>query len=211
MFKVIGELSLDTFLSWCMKIALMALLPYTVYMGDYPLTFLVCLAIYLSLVPSILEHNYRVTLPFEIDLLVTLAIFNHTFLGEILGFYYKWKYFDDVLHAFGSAVVALMAFMVVYTLHYTNRLRLSLFFIGLFTVVFAMAVGVVWEIAEFVVDNTLDKRTQDDLRDTMFDHIYNLSGGILVAIFGMLYVKYTDARTRLRFARPLNEIFRKKA
>lgn len=209
MFKVVGELTLDTILSWMMKIALMGLFPYAISIGDYPLSALVLLAIYLSLIPSILESNYRITLPFEIDFLVTLALFNHTFLGEVVGLYQKWSYWDDLLHVFGSAVVALIAFMIVYTLHYTKKLRLTISFIGLFTVTFSLAVGVLWEVAEFIVDLTLDKVTQDDLTDTMLDLIYDIAGGVVVAFLGMLYVKKTDTATRDRFTRTLNEIFKK--
>ncbi len=47
------------------------------------------------------------------------------------------------MHFFGSAIVAVLAFITVYTLN---------FMIGFFTFVFAIAIGALWEIGEFFCD-----------------------------------------------------------
>ena len=194
-------------LAWVMKALLVGLLPYLIYTGDYPIALLTCLAIALSMVPSIVERNHRVHLPFELDFLITLAIFLHTVPGEWLEFYERVWLWDKALHFYSSAIIALLAFVSAYTLHYTGKLRLTIPFIGLFTVVFAISIGVLWELMEFFMDIFFGMTMQNGLADTMFDLIYDIAGGCLVAVAGMVYVRFSNPEERRRLTRPLGEVF----
>jgi hypothetical protein len=207
MYKSWRTVTVTTALSWLMKLILIGSFPYSVYKGDYLYSIAAVVAIALSLTPSIIERNYRVTLPFELDFLITLSIFAHIFFGEQMHFYERFWLWDKILHVYGSAVVSLLAFILVYTFHSTGKLRLTLPFIGLFTVVFTLAVGGLWEIGEFTVDKLLDLNTQRGLDNTMWDIINNLIGGTLAALLGMLYVRYSHPDSRKRLAKPLGEVF----
>lgn len=200
-------LSITTGLSWLMKLLMVLLLPVAIIKGDYLFSLLTVVSIAISLIPSLLERSYRVTLPFEMDLLITLSIFLNTFMGEGLDLYQKVWLYDKALHVYGSAVIGLLAFVVVYTLNYTHKVRLSLPFIGIFTVTFAMAMGGLWEIGEFTVDSLFGKTTQNGLVDTMWDLINDLIGGIITAVLGMAYVRYANPDARKRLAKPLGEVF----
>ncbi len=200
-------IEVSTLLSWLMKFILVGLFPYEIIRGQYLFAAATLLAVVISFVPSIVQRNYRVVLPFELDFLITLAIFLHIFLGEWLMFYEKLWIWDKILHVYGSAVVAILAFMTVYTLHYTGKLRLTIPFVGFFTVTFALAMGALWEIIEFTVDAAFTLTTQKGLEDTMWDLINDLIGGIVIAILGMIYVKYSRPETRKRLAKPLGEVF----
>src|SRR3972149_563683 len=200
------SLSLTAGLSWFMKLLMVLLLPVELYKGDYLFSILLVFSVILSLIPSLVERSYRVTLPFELDLLITLSIFLNTFMGEGMNFYQRVRLYDKVLHIYGSAVVGLLAFVVVYTLNYTRKVRLSLPFIGFFTFTFAMAMGGIWEIMEFAVDSLFGKTTQNGLADTMWDLINDFVGGVITAAIGMLYVKYSTPDTRKRLAMPLGEV-----
>lgn len=199
--------TLSTGLSWLMKVLMIGLLPYEIYRSEYLFATGVIVAIILSLIPSLLERNYRVTLPFELDLLITLMLFLHTFMGEGLNLYHIVWFYDKVLHVYGTAVIAMLAFLIVYTLHYTKKVRLSIPLIGFFTVTFAMAVGGLWEIGEFTVDKLFDRHTQDGLDDTMYDMIHDLIGGVVIAAAGMIYVRYSKPDERRRLSRPLGSVF----
>lgn len=201
------NLSVTTGLSWFMKLLMVLLLPVELYKGEYLFSILLVFSVVLSLVPSLVQRSYSVTLPFELDLLITLSIFLNTFMGEGLNFYQRIWLYDKALHIYGSAVVGLLAFVVVYTLNYTRKVRLSLPLIGFFTVTFAMAMGGIWEIMEFTVDSLFDKTTQNGLTDTMWDLINDLIGGIITAVIGMLYVKYSNPDVRKKLAMPLGEVF----
>ncbi|OGP15647.1 MAG: hypothetical protein A2052_07225 [Deltaproteobacteria bacterium GWA2_54_12] len=201
------SLSLTAGLSWFMKLLMVLLLPVELYKGDYLFSILLVFSVILSLIPSLVERSYRVTLPFELDLLITLSIFLNTFMGEGMNFYQKVRLYDKALHIYGSAVVGLLAFVVVYTLNYTRKVRLSLPFIGFFTITFAIAMGAVWEIMEFAVDSLFGKTTQNGLADTMWDLVNDFVGGVITAAVGMLYVKYSNPDVRKRLAMPLGEVF----
>ena len=111
-----------------------------------------------------------------------------------------------VLHIYGTMLIALLGFMFVYTLYYTGKIKLSLRMIAVFTFLFAMAVGGLWEIAEFSTDRVLGTNAQmDSLADTMGDLIFDGVGGILVAFLGMWYVRKTpEKRINQHIARLLN-------
>lgn len=189
-----------------MKLLMTALIPYEIYHGQHLFMAGTAGAVVISLVPSIIERNYRVTLPFELDLLITLSLFLHTFMGEGLDLYKRVPYWDKLLHLYGGSVVAIFGFLIAYTLHYTKKVRLSIPLIGLFTVTFALAVGALWEIGEFAVDSAFGRHTQDGLADTMWDLIDDLIGGSFAAALGMLYVRYSKPETRKRLTKPLGEV-----
>src|SRR3990167_7077018 len=201
------NISISTALSWLMKFIMMGMLPYAVYKGSYFFAAATGVAIILSLLPSIVEKNYRLTLPFELDLLITVMIFLHTFFGEWLKFYDRIWVWDKILHVYGSAVISMLAFMIVYALHYTKKIRLTLPLVGLFTIIFAMAVGGFWEIGEFAVDKIFNKDTQNGLDNTMWDLINDLIGGTFIATMGIVYIKYSKPDDRKRLTKPLGEVF----
>ncbi|GMR04522.1 MAG: hypothetical protein BMS9Abin23_0420 [Thermodesulfobacteriota bacterium] len=196
----------SAWLSWFMKFLMLAMVPYEFYRGGYLFTILILVAVGVSMVPSIVEKNYNITLPFELDLLITLSLFLHTFLGEGLEFYNKYWIWDKLLHVYGAAVTAIIAFVIVYSLHYTRKLRLTLPFIVLITFTFAVTMGAMWEIGEFSVDRFFGKQTQKGLADTMYDLINDMIGGFIVAVLGAVYVKYSRPETRHRLAKPIGEV-----
>ncbi len=206
-FRNWRKVYISTWLSWVMKLIMVGMVPYELFRGGYVFSVLILVAVAASLVPSVVEKNYNISLPFELDLLVTLSLFLHTFLGEGLEFYNKYWIWDKLLHVYGSAVIAIIAFVVVYSLHYTRKLRLTLPMIMLVTFSFAMAMGALWEIGEFLVDVTFGKHAQKGLTDTMLDLINDLFGGVIVALLGAIYVRYSRPETRRRLAKPLGEVF----
>ncbi len=206
-FRNWRKVYISTGLSWVMKFLMVAMIPLEFYRGGYVFATLILVAVVASLVPSVVERNYNISLPFELDLLVTLSLFLHTFLGEGLEFYNKYWIWDKLLHVYGSGVIAIIAFVVVYSLHYSRKLRLTLPMIMLMTFCFAMAMGALWEIGEFLVDVTFGKHAQKGLTDTMFDLINDFFGGLIVAVLGAIYVRYSKPETRHRLAKPLGEVF----
>ncbi len=206
-FRNWRKVYISTWLSWAMKLLMVGMIPYEVLRGGYLFPVLILIAVLASLVPSVVERNYNISLPFELDLLVTLSLFLHIFLGEGLEFYNRYWIWDKLLHVYGSGVIAIIAFVVVYSLHYTKKLRLTLPLIMLITFSFAMAMGAMWEIGEFLVDVTFGKHAQKGLTDTMVDLIDDLIGGVIVAVMGALYVRFSRPETRKRLARPLGEVF----
>jgi hypothetical protein len=199
------RVSIGTALSWVMKLFMIALLFYYMAVGDYLFAVANVVAIAVSLAPSFIQRNYRITLPFELDLLVTLAIFLHIYFGEELMFYERIGAWDVFLHFFSTAVLSLIGFMFVYTLHYTGKLRLTIPMIGYFTFFFALSMGALWEILEFAVDSAFDTTAQETLSDTMWDLIVDSISALGVSLFAMTYVRYVKPAERKRMTRPIGD------
>ncbi|MBI5182973.1 MAG: hypothetical protein HY999_01225 [Nitrospinae bacterium] len=213
MYKIFGkflDLALHTFLAWFLKLSIIGLIPYLIIKGDYVFAFAALIASIITIIPSILERTYKVHLPWEMDLIISLMIYLHTFCGETLYFYEKIPIWDDIIHFMGTGVVAILAFMVVYTFHFTKKLRLTLPFIFLFTFVFALAIGTIWEILEFGIDQIFAKNTQHSLENTMWDIISDFMGGLLASLIGVLYIKRSRHEERSRFTQPLRMIIKRR-
>lgn len=190
-----------------MKAILIWLFLYVSLKGDLFIAAAAGTAIFLSLLPSLLEKSHNATLPWELDFLITLALFLHTFFGEWLRFYDKLWFFDKIMHLYGTSLIAILAFLITYTLHFTKKLKLTIPFIGFFTVTFAMFVGGLWEIAEFTFDKIFGHNTQYSLDNTMWDMVNNLIGGAFVAVIGMVYVRYSRPDERKRITMTVGEVF----
>lgn len=197
---------LGTCLSWFMILSMLWVVPVSLGRGDFPLAVMAVLAIGVSLLPAVMQHNFRVVLPWELEFLIVLQLLLHTFWGVWLRFYDSRSFWDDLLHLQGTLIVSFLGFLGAYALHMNGRLRLSGPFLGLFIVIFGNALGAWWEIAEFIVDKTLKKNTQYGLDNTMMDLIHNLVGSLLAAGLGWLYVRYTHPEERRRLAEPLGKL-----
>jgi signal transduction histidine kinase len=218
----LGRLSLDVVVSWFMKLWLIGLVPYLVMRGlhfydagnyfEAKDSFVIAggaiIAFLVSLAPSFLARNTHITLPWELDFFVTLLLYLHVALGGAAGWYYtNWTIpYDKVLHLFGSVMIALLAFMFIFTLYYTRRIRLSYTWLFIFIVTAAMALGAIWEILEFGLDQIVGSNAQSGLEDTMWDMIMDLSGGFLAAILGTLYARYSKPKHQRRIAIPIAQL-----
>ena len=128
------------------------------------------------------------TLPWIVEMLIALALFLHV-AGVTFHWYERIPYYDKVLHVNGTAIIALLGFMIVFTLYYTKQIDVSLKMIGIFIFFFAVAVGALWEIAEFTSDQALGTHSQPDNYDTMTDIISDVLGAAIISILGVWYVK----------------------
>lgn len=190
MLKALKELTLNSLISIALKLSLIGLFPYLIYIKHYLFAFSALIAILLSLIPALLKRNYNINLPWGIDFLITFVLYIHTF-GLTFKLYKTVFYYDIIMHLLGTVVIALLGFIIVYTLHFTKKVRLTILLIGFFTVIFAIGVGALWEIGEFAIDQFLGTQAQIDNFDTMGDLIYDTIAALITAFVGMLYVKYT--------------------
>ncbi len=92
-----------------------------------------------------------------------------------------------------SALHLVLYLSVLILMKFSKCLQFEPWQIFLFIVIFTVALGAIWEIWEFTIDTLfpayLIKPLQHGLADTMIDLIFNLAGGLLVAVLGTLYLK----------------------
>lgn len=208
--RVLGKLKkipLNTILAWFMRLSLVGLIFWSFIEGDYLITMGALLASFLSIAPAILRRNYKITLPFYLEFLIVVGLYMHVFLGEFRLFYDVYPWWDKAMHLLGTFIISILGFLVVYTLHYTKKVRLSLPLIGFFTVVFGLAIGAFWEILEFLLDTFLGTNAQRSLTNTMVDLIVDLLSSIVTGLFGVIYVKHKKSEGRKKLTKPMEDIF----
>lgn len=162
------------------------------YTSQWFLAFLAGLALFLTYLPSIFEKKYKIILPIEFELLITLFIYASFYLGMIRDYYDYYWWWDIMMHTTSGVFLGFVGFLIVYTLNFEKKieLKLSPLFIALFSFIFAMAIGALWEVYEFTLDSIFGSMHQlDSLTDTMWDLILDAVGALFVSILGYFYVK----------------------
>ncbi|MBL7032695.1 MAG: hypothetical protein ISR91_00990 [Candidatus Delongbacteria bacterium] len=173
---------------------------------EYLLALLVASAMVATMAPVWLRRRFHFYLPPETELLAIIFIYATLFLGEFGDFYNRFWWWDVLLHTGSSFLLGLVAFILVDVLNRAphTELNLSPEFVALFAVVFALAVGTLWEIFEFTMDGLLGLNMQrSGLVDTMWDLIVDLVGATVVSIMGYAHLR-NDHKT---FIVPLMERF----
>jgi hypothetical protein len=157
--------------------------------------FLTAVVIALTLVPALLSRRYGVIIPPEFELVAVLFNFLSLFLGSALDFYYRFWWWDLVLHAASGFLLGIIGFVALFVLNQTDRVRPAMKpgFIAFFGVTFAVTLGVFWEIFEFACDQMwpyLNMQTvETGVVDTMIDLIVDTIGAVIVAVMGYAYLK----------------------
>lgn len=110
-------------------------------------------------------------------------IFVSVGLGTFGGFY-SINHFDDFLHVTSGIWIGYGAWIVMgYLLGQQEVEKLPKSFIGLYIIMFALAVAGLWELMEFAGDKLFQFTAQGrDPDDTMIDMIDGLIGGAVAAL-----------------------------
>ncbi len=178
--------------------------------SDYVLMILQCLlGIFSLLMSGFLSKKIRIIIPSNMMIAFAIFLYCAIYLGEVRSFYYRVPHWDSCLHAFSAMMLGTLGFSIISLLNKSDRVpvNLSPAFVGLFTLCFAVTVGVVWEIYEFSGDlifhtnmqkyisaSGAAKVGQEALADTMKDLIIDFCGAFLVAVVG-----YISQKTRKNY------------
>lgn len=164
---------------------------YQLWQKDWPGFFVVLQAILLSLVPVFIRYRYGIHTPNLIRAGIAAFCFATLFLGEVSSFYSRFWWWDIPLHfisGFGLTIFGLILHRLVYP---NTRSRIFAFYTSIFAFTFSLAIGVLWEIYEFLIDLyfTFEDPMQPGNSDTMGDLIAGVIGGLLAGYTGYLSVR----------------------
>ncbi len=169
------------------------------------LTAAVTLAIIaVKFLPTVMERRLKLEIPDEYEMMAVAFVFASIFLGEVRGYYQRFWWWDVALHTTSGLLLGIFGFLLVYVLNANDRVDLQLRprFVALFAFVFAVAVGAIWEIFEFSMDQIFGMNMQkpmfDDpsgLTDTMWDLIVDTLGALAISLMGWWHM----ARKRQSF------------
>lgn len=178
---------------------------YELVKSDYVLMILQCIVgMIVIFLPSQVEKKFGLNIPDTMEIMYFIFLFCAIYLGEVRNFYYKIPYWDTILHAFSAGMLGFLGFVIVdfFNKKQIKGTNLSPFFVCLFAFCFALTVGAVWEIYEYLADHILGTNMQkfmtasgtiltghDALGDTMKDIIVDFIGAFVVVALGYVHLK----------------------
>ncbi len=182
--------NLKIWISNVFKVLIITAAIYSIYRQAW-LNLLISIAtFFLIYLPSILEKKLKIDYPEEFEILIIIFIFASLFLGEISYFYLKFWWWDVVMHGLSGLIIATFALSLVYILNRERKIKLNPCFIALFTFSFALALGSIWEIFEFGMDQFFGLNMQKSgLVDTMWDLVLDSLGALFISLIGFLHLK----------------------
>jgi hypothetical protein len=162
---------------------------------DWENVFLTTIVIALTMLPSFVSKKYRVYIPPEFQLIAAAFVYLSLFLGSARDFYYRYWWWDIVLHTGSGFLLGIVGLISLFLLNKTDRLPAGIkpSFLCFFAVTFAVFLGVLWEIFEFIVDRIAPavnmQSNETGVVDTMQDLIVDTLGATIVALMGLAYLK----------------------
>jgi hypothetical protein len=167
----------------------------------------------LTLAPVVLRSRLPVRVPAEFQILAILFVFASLFLGEIRNYYELIWWWDASLHASSGLLFGIVGFLLVYVLNENERIDISLRprFVALFAFTFAMAVGALWEVFEFGMDQAFGLQMQkprmgdpSGLTDTMWDLSFDALGAVLISALAWRYMIHDERSFVEKWIRKFN-------
>ena len=152
----------------------------------------------------IVEKHFKIDIPNYMEIFYFIFLYCAIYLGEVRNFFFIIPYWDLILHTFSGAMLGVLGFSIVNIMNSSEKVKVKLSpgFTLLFAFCFALAVGSLWEIYEYVMDGILHMNMQkfmlEDgtkligraaLSDTMEDMIVDAIGAFLMCIIGYFTLK----------------------
>lgn len=182
-----------------MQLMLFIIVLIGLYVGNTGIIVNGLVGVLVTFLPAFLKKKHDLVMDPALVLWITSAVFLHA-LGTValpgsLSFYRTLNWWDHMTHALSSSVVAAGGYAAVRAIdEYHEDIHLPRKFIFVFILIFVLAFGVIWELIEFGISGLADilnaetVLTQYGLEDTMKDIVFNTMGGLLVALFGEVYL-----------------------
>jgi hypothetical protein len=150
--------------------------------------------------PAILERDFDLTMDPQLVLWITAAAFLHGIgivgvPGVSRSLYTSLWWWDHLTHSLSASVVAAAGYASVRAIDiHSEDVDIPAQYVGIILLIFVLAFGVLWELLEFAIGVTADMigtrtiLTQYGIEDTLKDLTFNSMGGVIVAIWGGIYL-----------------------
>lgn len=174
--------------------------------SDYILMLLQCLlGIVVIHIPDFFEKKLSFSISERMIRFYVVFLYCAIYLGEVRALYYRIPFWDTILHAISSMALASLGFSFISILNKTDSIpvNLSPVFVSFFALCFAITIGSIWEIYEFLADSVLGTNMQkymlEDktllighaaISDTMKDIIVDSIGALISSTLGFLSLVY---------------------
>lgn len=152
--------------------------------------FIAGLSLALTFLPALLRHWHVIDLPLAFEITGALFILASLFLGELHGWYTRFWWWDLFLHGTSAIVIGIIGYLFLSALLQATRARASPVLVATFTFSFALAIGTLWEVVEYLIDLSLGTSMQKSgLTDTMTDLLIDAFGALLAGVAAAIHVR----------------------
>jgi len=210
-------------ISYFIKISILIAIVLSFYERNWMNVFVSILTFILIILPKLFEKKYRIVLPLEFQTIILIFIYASVFLGGVAEFYHVFWWWDSLMHAFSGLALGFAGFLILYSLNKSQgKFNASPFWIAVFSFCFALSLGALWEIFEFIVDHFLGydmqrarfsietikaySSTRIAIYDTMWDLILDALGALVASVSGYLYLIKKKIPVFTKFVKSFEEI-----
>jgi len=178
-------------------LAMTSLAIYSVMQAEWADLFVIVQAVAISSLPYFLEKHFSIITPYILRTGFILFMFSTLILGEIADLYNTFWWWDIILHTVASAGITVIGFILISIIYRDRDLKASPLLTSFLVFSFAMALAVIWEVYEFVIDLFFETDTpmQPSNTDTMTDLIVAIIGALFICFYGYHYIKRQSARS----------------
>lgn len=178
------------YLTWGVWLILSAATVLALLTQHWSNVFVSVTALILTVLPSLFSSRFKIRLPVSFLAAISLFVFGTLFLGEVFDFYERFWWWDIMLHGLSAVGFGIIGFLFVFYLFEGDKYAAPPWALGFFAFCFAVAIGAMWEIFEFGMDQLFGLNMQKSgLMDTMTDLIVDSVGAFVGGVSGFLWLK----------------------
>lgn len=196
-------------LLWILRVLTIGVAIHQIFFGHLVLGIVTLICFFILTIPSFFMVGLVKFFPLEVEILLFFMVFIQFVLGEVNGLYYKQPYFDKFVHFIIPFLISILAFLIVYVMYKTGKLKASRLAISLMVLLFAMGIGAIWEVIEYGVEflrknyfhnwvTFQGSLVEDAYTDTMNDLVADLIGSLLGIFFSLKYIEYHRGTPRMK-------------
>jgi hypothetical protein len=158
-----------------------------------------------------IEKREKMDIPDILEIVILIFIYAGLFLSARFELYYRFWWWDDLLHTLSGVIIGFIGFIAIYKINHSFSMDISPLLVALFSFTFAVTLGVVWEVMEFAADVFLGTANQkwnlpdteimmgrpyqgSGLRDTMSDLIVDSFGALFTSV--LTYFMYKNEKRK---------------
>ncbi len=162
----------------------------TAFLNNRKLILLVSgIAFLATYLPEIIKRFFGIEVPAGFEIIVILFIYGLFFFGEVQGIYSEFWWWNYFLKIIAGIALGFVGLSVLYALYKDRKLSGTPMIVATYSFCFALAVGTLWEIFEFSLDQLFSFNLQHgSLGDTMLDLIFIALGAFSVSSIGYRYI-----------------------
>ncbi|UFX83396.1 hypothetical protein HLG78_04680 [Candidatus Absconditicoccus praedator] len=201
--KILNFIFVENKFTVVIRLILLLAIAGGIYEQNWMAVFVSTLAFFLTYF-HLFFAKYDIKIPKEFQILIVVFVFASLFLGEVHSYYERFGWWDDLLHLLSGIGLGFVGFLILYIFYKSGKFSAPAGIIAMFSFCFALALGALWEVFEFWMDELfgLDMQkarnleevygefdTRLGVKDTMIDLMMDAVGALIASIWGYIYLK----------------------